>query len=110
VNGTSLFLLKERWHFSKDETDSLLWAGGDASGVLSVKNLYTALLQPLDFCSDNVWIQKLWKWPLQLKVKLFIWLAAKEKVLTWEALQKKGWKVRGCVNFAIATLKTLIIY
>jgi len=72
--------------FLKHETDYLLWAGGDTSGVLTIKNIYTDLLCLLDYCCDSVWIQKMWKWPLQLKIKLFIWLGAKEKVLTWEAL------------------------
>jgi hypothetical protein len=77
--------------YLSEDSDSIMWMGGDASGIISVKNLYTTLLQPFEFSSDNDWIYKLWKWTVQLKVKLFIWLAAKEKVLTWEALQKKGW-------------------
>jgi hypothetical protein len=32
---------------------------------------------------------------IQLKLKLFLWLAANGKVLTWEALQKKGWEGPG---------------
>jgi hypothetical protein len=35
------------------EPDSLLWVGGDALGVLSVKNIYIALLHPLDFRINN---------------------------------------------------------
>jgi hypothetical protein len=33
----------------KNEPDLLLWAGGDAFGVLTVKNIYIALLHPLDY-------------------------------------------------------------
>ena len=68
--------------------DSLIWAGGDASRVLSVKNIYSALIKPLDFHSDKVWVPKLWKWPLPLKLKLFLWLVAFEKVLTCNVFQR----------------------
>jgi hypothetical protein len=64
------------------ESDTIFWAGGDASGVLTVKKLYTALLQQLDFGIDNLWFHRLWKWLIPLKIKLFIWLSAKGKVLT----------------------------
>jgi len=66
----------------KNEPDLLLWVGGDALGVLTVKNIYIALIHLLDFGIDNFWIQILWKWPVPIKIKLFIWLSAKEKVLT----------------------------
>jgi ribonuclease HI len=32
---------------------------------------------------------------IQLKIKLFIWMAAYDKILTWEALQRKGWEGPG---------------
>jgi hypothetical protein len=73
-----------------DEPDSLLWAGGDAIGFITVKNLYTSLLQLLDLGVDKSWLHRLWKWSIPLKYKFFIWLSAKEKVLTWEMLWKKG--------------------
>jgi len=38
------------------------------------------------------WRQALWKWDLQLKIKLFIRLAAENKILTWENLQNRGWE------------------
>jgi hypothetical protein len=82
-----------------DEPDSLLWAGGDATGVISVKNIYTALLHPLDFGVDSTWLHRLWKWSIPLKCKFFIWLSAKEKVLTWEMLRKKGWEGPGICYF-----------
>jgi hypothetical protein len=60
----------------------LVWVGGDAFGVISVKNIYQALLKPLDFHSEKGWVLKLWKWPLQLKIKLFLWLVTFDKILT----------------------------
>ena len=73
------------------EPDVLLWAGGDESRLITVKNLYIAL-QKQHF-SDPVlsWIHKLWKLQLPLKLKLFSWLVGKDKLLTWEALQRRGW-------------------
>jgi hypothetical protein len=67
-------------------SDTIIWVGGDASGVTSVKNIYTALLQQLNFGVDLLWFQRLWKWSVPLKIKLFIWLSAKGKALTWEML------------------------
>jgi ribonuclease HI len=49
----------------------------------------------MDYSCDSLWIQNLWKWPVPLKIKLFIWLSAKGKVLTWEVLRKKGWEGPG---------------
>jgi hypothetical protein len=87
-----------------------VWVGGDASGVISVKNLYQALIKPLDFHCEKAWILKLWKWPIQLKIKLFLWLAAFDKILTWDVLQSKGWVGPGCASSATTTLKMSIIF
>jgi hypothetical protein len=38
------------------------------------------------------WRKNLWKWDLQQKVKLFLWLAANNKILTWQNLQWRGWE------------------
>jgi hypothetical protein len=37
------------------------------------------------------WRRKLWKWDCPLKIKLFTWLVAENKILTWKNLQKRGW-------------------
>jgi hypothetical protein len=56
--------------------DTLLWTGGDSYGNLSVKNIYDAIIstQDLPICHD--WKVNLWKWNLQLKIKLVFWLVA----------------------------------
>jgi ribonuclease HI len=77
------------------EPDVLLWAGGDASGIISVKNLYLALEKQLNLVSDFSWIFQLWNWKLPLKLKLFMWLAGKGKILTWDALRRRGWEGPG---------------
>jgi ribonuclease HI len=75
--------------------DSLRWAGGDATGITSVKNFYTALHSQRLVTVDRTWFSLLWRWDIPLKLKLFIWLAGKGKSLTWDALQRRGWKGPG---------------
>lgn len=70
----------------RNSTDSLVWAGGDSFGLISAKNIYQVLINAFDSQVDNSWFKQWWKWPIQLKIKLFVWLAAKDKVLTWESL------------------------
>jgi len=50
-----------------------------------VKNIYAALISNLEWLEN-----KLWKWKVQLKKKLFIWMAVENKILTWQVLQGKG--------------------
>jgi ribonuclease HI len=71
--------------------DALIWAGGDATGRVTVKNIYVALLPAQDVAALPPWLFQMWKWPIPLKLILFIWLCANEKALTWEVLRKKGW-------------------
>jgi hypothetical protein len=72
-----------------------VWAGGDATGAITVKNLYTALQFQLISDVDKPWIKQLWNWNVPLKLKLFSWLAGKDRILTWEALQRRGWEGPG---------------
>jgi hypothetical protein len=72
-----------------------VWTGGDASGVISVKNLYKVLNLSQIHPTLSGWMVHLWKWQIQLKIKLFLWLAANHKVLTWDSLQKRGWEGPG---------------
>jgi hypothetical protein len=78
-----------------EEPDSLLWAGGDATGIIMVKNIYAALLQQMNFGTDHLWFLQLWKWEVPLKLKLCIWLAGKEKTLSWDVLRRRGWEGPG---------------
>jgi hypothetical protein len=49
----------------------------------------------MDYPIWRGWKVNIWKWDIQLKIKLFIWMAAEKKILTWDALQKKGWEGPG---------------
>jgi ribonuclease HI len=78
-----------------DQPDLLLWAGGDATGSLTVKNIYFAYLLQMKLQTDHSWTSHIWNWQIPLKLKLFIWLAGKEKILSWEALRHRGWEGPG---------------
>jgi hypothetical protein len=74
-----------------ENEDELIWTGGDSSGYLSTKNVYAALTSTLNLQTSTGWRKNLWTWNIQLKIKLFMWLAAENKILTWKILQHRGW-------------------
>jgi hypothetical protein len=37
----------------------------------------------------------MWKWNVPLKIKLFTWLLAENKILSWEILQRRGFSGPG---------------
>jgi hypothetical protein len=91
-------LLAESGISLANKPDELIWTGGDKSGVISVKNIYEALSNQLWKKNQEGWRKKLWKWECPLKIKLFTWLLAADKVLSWKNLQKRGWQGPGiCV-------------
>jgi hypothetical protein len=83
--------LKEAGVTLSSGPDSLSWAGGDATGLISVKNLYNALITQRNFNLDDSWLFHIWHWEIPLKIKLFFWLAGMDKTLTWEMLRRRGW-------------------
>jgi hypothetical protein len=74
-----------------ENEDEILWIGGDSSGSLSKKNVYAALISTLNQLMLTGWRNRLWKWHIQQKIKLFLWLAVENKILTWINLQLRGW-------------------
>jgi hypothetical protein len=74
-----------------ENEDELLWIGGDSSGSLSKKNVYVALISTLNQLTLTGWRNRLWKWNIHQKIKLFLWLAVENKILTWNNLQLRGW-------------------
>jgi hypothetical protein len=76
----------------RDQDDELLWNGGDSSGNISVKNLYEAIASTIWNQKCTGWRKQLWHWNIPLKIKLFTWLAATNKILTWDNLQHRGWE------------------
>jgi len=70
--------------------DTLTWVGGDGSGSVTAKNVYAALHTDRETVVQPSWLTRIWTWQLPLKYKLFLWLGASDKLLTWENLQRKG--------------------
>jgi hypothetical protein len=60
-----------------------------------VKNAYAALLQTQPIVADSSWPHQIWKWRIPLKLQLFLWLCVKDRILTWEALRRRGWQGPG---------------
>nr|KUM45132.1 hypothetical protein ABT39_MTgene3632 [Picea glauca] len=95
------------------DPDVLLWADGDATGSIIVKNIYAALQQQHNSGVEIPWIQQLWNWKVPLKLKLFTWLIGKERILTWDAFQRRGWEGPGiCLlcNNAPEDLQHLLVH
>jgi len=68
----------------------LIWIGGDRSGIISVKNIYLALVKKNLPIGVEGWRRHMWKWDLVQKIKLFTWLSVENIILTWDTLQRKG--------------------
>jgi hypothetical protein len=56
-----------------------------------VKNVYNAVATKLWSTKVIRWRRNFWKWECPLKIKLFTWLVAENKILSWKNLQKRGW-------------------
>eukprot|EP00253_Pinus_taeda_P029331 PITA_29331 len=68
--------------------DILRW-GNSMKGTFTTKEAYY-LMDPQDRGEGNVEWKTIWEsnwWP---KATMFIWLATKNKILTWDPIQKKG--------------------
>jgi hypothetical protein len=70
--------------------EKLKWMGGDSSGLISVKNVYEATEKKKQNFVIGGWRKSLWYWDCSLKLNLFTWLVAENKILTWENLQHRG--------------------
>jgi hypothetical protein len=64
--------------------------GGRFVGTISVKNVYVATEKKKWNFVIGGWRKYLWSWDCPLKIKLFTWLIAENKILTWEILQHRG--------------------
>jgi hypothetical protein len=81
-----------------EKHDELILIGGNKAGYITVKNGYEALSKSLWNTNLGGWRRKIWKWECPLKIKLFVWLLAENKILSWKNLQKRGWKGLGICN------------
>jgi hypothetical protein len=73
----------------RDSEDSLMWAKNKVTGMYTTKLSYEALMDAVG--QEEVWWwNKIWKIKVPKKTRIFLWLTLKNKVPTWEGLQKRG--------------------
>ena len=72
-----------------DDTDLLVWSGDKKT--CSVKNflVYESILSQLHLYQQE-WYSVIWKVKIPQKVKCFMFLFIKHKILTWDMLQWRG--------------------
>eukprot|EP00253_Pinus_taeda_P031278 PITA_31278 len=68
--------------------DILRW-GNSMKGTFTTKEAYY-LMDSQNRGDENVEWKTIWEANWWLKVTIFIWLATKNKILTWDRIQKKG--------------------
>jgi len=71
-----------------DQKDRLRW-GYTTKGLFTTKEAYQILYQPLQIIKDPLWDQ-FWQPNIWPKVSTFLWLLSKQRILTWDNLQKCG--------------------
>jgi len=71
-------------------TDELKWTRGDLSCQISFKNIYEATEEKNWKFFIGGWRKSLWFCDYPLEIKIFVWLIAKNKIITWENLQHRG--------------------
>ena len=74
-----------------DQNDVLIWSYKKNSGSLSAKDVYDSIVNSCLHPVTNLVDPFLWSSRLSAKISCFIWLALRNKILTWENLQKKGY-------------------
>ena len=73
-----------------DEPDSLLWEFNKKDGKLSAAKAYECIVRSHNPVLGSPLYTSLWSKSLPCKIGCFLWLVLRNKVLTWDNLQKKG--------------------
>ncbi|CAN1121625.1 Putative ribonuclease H protein At1g65750 [Linum perenne] len=68
--------------------DDWVW-GLEKSGVFSIKSAYNLISQINSYPEPALW-KVVWKWKGPNRIKHFLWLAAKDKLLTNEGRRRRG--------------------
>ncbi|XP_062013933.1 uncharacterized protein LOC133730332 [Rosa rugosa] len=79
----------------EDTTDSLLWPGS-SSGVLTAKEAFTFFSSHID---RRNWGQVIWNKAIQPRKSLVVWKALHGRLLTDDALQRRGFSLPSCCSF-----------
>jgi hypothetical protein len=94
----------------QSKSDSLKWSGGNKSGMITVKNIYMATENLKWIYKSGGWQMALWGWNVPLKVKLFIWLLAENKLFPGGIFNAEVIGVRAYVFYVKGAKKPLSIY
>ena len=68
----------------------LLWSWDKKIGNANANLAYKFRMVELREVEPYFWYNELWNWQLPLKVELFVWIMLKQRILTWENLNKRG--------------------
>ena len=81
-----------------DDLDIIIWTCDKQAGIFKASIVYEYILQYQSNVVPVWWYSRLWKAKVPQKVKCFIWLVIKHKVLSWDLLQCKGFQgPRRCI-------------
>ena len=82
----------------RGESDTLLWSYGTYAGPITAACSYDSLIDIHDEEEQNRDLYMLWYLKLPLKLICFTWLLMKDRILTWDHLQSRGFNGPGlCV-------------
>ena len=73
-----------------NQNDSILWSHNNFTGALSAAEGYKCLFSNISSENNDSVLKILWSLNIPLKLKCFIWLLIRGKILTWEQLQSRG--------------------
>ena len=82
----------------RSSSDHFLWTYRNYSGAITAAMVYERMvdhLKEIDMDTSLVF-QVLWKFNIPEKIRCFIWLLIKNKVLTWDQLIKRGSQGPSC--------------
>lgn len=69
--------------------DILRW-GKETKGAFTIREAYKVKIQQEQGAAEEQKWRKIWRnkwWP---KIKMFVWLVGKKRILTWDRIQKRG--------------------
>lgn len=72
-----------------NERDELVWTQDKYFGKVETKSFYMEIATSCQ-AEDSWWHSLIWKWNLPAKLKTLLWVVLKNKILTWDNLQKMG--------------------
>ena len=82
--------LKQGNVYLLDSLDKLVWLYNSRDGKVTANLAYKSTISVEIPFEIDWWMEWLWKGTLLLKIKLFSWLSLKNKILTWEGLERRG--------------------